>query len=101
MYTRAPSAWINAAISAKRFQYPRRVRVGDHDASNAPPVAIGLAQVVHIDLPVGTSIDLDHAREGFAPRCRFKPAMVAVAGFVPWAECGMRTISRCISPRLR
>ena len=29
-----------------------------------------------------------------------KPAMTALAGFVPWAETGMRHTSRWTSPRL-
>jgi len=56
------------------------------NAGNAPPVAVKeLAQMIHSDLPVGAGIDLDHAREVSAPRCTVSnPAMVAVAGFVPW-----------------
>jgi hypothetical protein len=33
--------------------------------------------------------------------CTFIPAMTAEAGFVPWAEEGMRQTSRCASPRSR
>src|SRR5262249_1522563 len=56
------------------FKHPRRVRVGDHNAGNAPPVVVKeLVQVIHSDLPIGTSIDLDHAREGFSAALhRFK-----------------------------
>ena len=61
-------------VGETAFKYPRRVRVGDHNASNAPSVALKeLAQVVYSDLPVGTSIDLDHTREGFSAALhRFK-----------------------------
>ena len=30
----------------------------------------------------------------------FSPAMTALAGFVPWAECGIRQTFRCPSPAL-
>ena len=47
------------------------------------------AQVGHIDVAVF----------GSATGTTLKPAMTALAGFVPWAEVGIRQTLRCASPR--
>src|SRR5262245_6115431 len=56
------------------FKHSRGIGVRDHNARNAPPVAIKeLVQVIHSDLAVRTSMNLYHARESFSAALhRFK-----------------------------
>src|SRR5262249_506133 len=56
------------------FKHPGRVRVGDHNAGNAPAVEVQeVGEVIHSDLAVEAGIDLDHAGDGFSATLhRFK-----------------------------
>ncbi len=67
-------------------------RVGDHDCSQALAVLDGFgAQVLDIDVATGVTGG-NHDTHA---------SMCAVAGLVPWADDGIRQISRWPSPRLR
>ena len=89
-YTRPPALVDRVGdLAHLRLEDADRVRVGDHEHGDL--VVEMAAEVVHVD--------------ACRPACVFtvtvsKPAIVALAGFVPWALSGTSTLVR-FSPRSR
>ena len=66
-------------------------RVGDHERREGVAVGLGLrAQIVEVDVARAR-------RSSTGTTCI--PAITALAGLVPWADCGIRQVVRSLSPR--
>ncbi len=78
-----------ANLAHRLLEHAMRGRIGDH----------GAGEVFRMLLRLGAEIgDVDIAVLENRDRTTVMPAIWADAGFVPWAEVGMRQIWRCAPP---